>query len=204
MNSRRGLEALRCDIFRLRGRARLLDVLFGLVWLRNFRPIVTLRLIGVLCRSRWPGARFAAWPLKLLHRWFCAAAAMDLPHTLDVGPGLCITHGWGLVVSPGAAIGANCTLLHGVTIGQKDRIHANGERTIEYPVLEDECWVGPGACVLGNVRVGRGAIIGACAVVVRDVPPHSVVVGNPARVIRKDVVADVFNRVPDLSECCPD
>jgi acetyltransferase-like isoleucine patch superfamily enzyme len=51
-------------------------------------------------------------------------------------------------------------------------------------VIEDGAWIGAGAAVLDGVRIGRGAVVGANAVVTRDVPPHAVAVGVPARVIR--------------------
>jgi serine O-acetyltransferase len=62
------------------------------------------------------------------------------------------------------------------------------------PVIEDECFIGAGAKILGPVRIGTGSVIGANAVVIHDVPPHSVVVGVPARVIRKDIeIEDYFD-----------
>ena len=103
------------------------------------------------------------------------------------------------MVSNGARIGANCTLFHGVTIGRRDVISPDGERIVGYPVIEDEVWIGPGACIIGPVRVGRGAIVGAGAVVVKDVPAHAIVAGNPARVIRLDAVPDVYNRASVIS-----
>ncbi len=69
-------------------------------------------------------------------------------------------------------------------------------------VIEDGSWIGAGAAVLDGVRIGRGAVIGANAVVTRDVPPHCVAVGSPARVIREiggdarlgtDTVSDVLS-----------
>ena len=56
-------------------------------------------------------------------------------------------------------------------------------------VVEDGAWIGGGAIVLDGVRIGRNAVVGAGAVVTRDVPPYTVVVGNPARVVR-DLRAD--------------
>ncbi len=62
-------------------------------------------------------------------------------------------------------------------------------------VIEDGAWIGAGAAVLDGVRVGRGAVIGANAVVTRDVPPHCVAVGSPARVVRKlDVAVAPFGQ----------
>jgi acetyltransferase-like isoleucine patch superfamily enzyme len=59
--------------------------------------------------------------------------------------------------------------------------------------IEDGAWIGAGAAVLDGVRIGSGAVIGANAVVTHDVPPHSVAVGSPARVV-KDLRADDLRR----------
>lgn len=162
---------------------------------RNFRPILTLRLIQGLSGQGGFG-RAAALPFKLLHRLFCWMAAMDFPYQTAIGPGLAITHGWGLVVSPGARIGANCTLFHGATLGRKDDIDANGVRRSGYPVIEDEVWIGAHAIVIGAVTIGRGARVAAGAVVTKDVPSGAIVGGNPARVLREHAVPDVGNRAP--------
>jgi acetyltransferase-like isoleucine patch superfamily enzyme len=61
--------------------------------------------------------------------------------------------------------------------------------------IEDGAWIGAGACVLDGVTVGRGAVVGANAVVTRDVPPHTLVVGSPAQVV-KDFSADARARAP--------
>lgn len=135
-------------------------------------------------------------PFKMLHRVFCGVAAMDLPYETTIGPGLAITHGWGLVVSPGARIGANCTLFHGATLGRKDEIDASGLRQTGYPILEDEVWVGAHAIIVGALTIGRGARVAAGSVVTKSVPAGAIVGGNPARVLRGTAPPDVGNRAP--------
>jgi serine O-acetyltransferase len=132
------------------------------------------------------------------HLWTTRRAGMDLPVSLTVAPGLAITHGWGLVVAPGTVIGRNVTLFHGVTLGTRDRIDDAGGRTnLGVPTIDDEVWIGPGACVLGPVHVGRGARIGAGAIVITDVPAGAVVVAAPARVARLGSPPDVVNPAPE-------
>lgn len=121
----------------------------------------------------------------LLDRWYSVAygfvqlvTGISIPRSAEIGPGLRIHHFGGVVVHEKAVIGANCTLRHGVTIG--DRHHGG-----PVPVLEDDVEFGVYAQVLGGVRVGRGAKIGAMAVVLSDVPAGATAVGNPARVIER-------------------
>ena len=95
--------------------------------------------------------------------------------TAQSGPGLDIRHFQGVVVGGGASFGRGCVLYQQVTIGQS---HGG------FPNLGDDVVVYSGAKVLGSVTVGDGAVIGANAVVTRDVPPRAIVVGVPAKIIR--------------------
>ncbi|MCI3951192.1 MAG: thymidylate kinase [Burkholderiales bacterium] len=81
-------------------------------------------------------------------------------------------HPYGIVIHSKAVIGRRVTIMQQVTIGGKDPI---GENTA--PIIEDDVYVGAGARIIGNVRVGKSTIVGANAVVTRDVPPYSTVVG---------------------------
>lgn len=51
-------------------------------------------------------------------------------------------------------------------------------------IIEDNVWIGARVCILPGVTIGEGSVIGACAVVPKSVPPYSVVIGNPARVVK--------------------
>jgi serine O-acetyltransferase len=101
---------------------------------------------------------------------------ISIPKSARVGPGLRIYHFGTIIVHSDAVIGANCTLRHGVTIG--NRVDDG-----PVPVLEDDVELGAYAQVLGGVRIGRGARIGAMSVVLCDVPAGAVAVGVPARII---------------------
>jgi len=93
----------------------------------------------------------------------------------EIGPGLVILHGHGIVINNAVRIGANAVLGHNVTIGtEKGRA----------PVLGDHVYVGTGAVIIGGIRVGHRARIGANAVVNKDVPDGATAVGVPARVIK--------------------
>lgn len=187
------LSPLAADVHRRLGRSgtRALCTLFLLD--RAFRPLVMLRLFHATRGRSY--ARLANPIFAILHKGLCQLAAVDLPLTTRVAPGLAIIHGWGLVLTEGATIGRNVTLFHGVTIGQGDRIEADGTRTTGYPVLGDGVWVGPGAVIVGAVHIGAGSRILANSVLMEDVPPQSLVGGNPARIMRSDCRPDILNPI---------
>jgi len=186
-------KTVSADLIRLDGRCSLGCFIRSICLVRTFRPVFTMRLCRALNQGSWVRRKALGTVARIFHRIATNAAAMDLPWETNVGPGFCITHGWGVVISPRATIGANCTVMHGVTIGAKDNIGQNGERTTEYPVIEDEVFIGPHAVIVGGIRVGRGARIAAGTIVTNDVPSHAIVVGNPMRVIREHAEPDVMH-----------
>lgn len=192
--------ALMLDCYRATGAAGNAALLRALLTSRTFRPIATLRAWQAL-RRRGGVARLLRPFVTLGHKLFCAMAGMDLPLELQAGPGLAITHGWGLVVNDGAQLGRNVTLMHGVTLGRADAIAADGSRSIGYPVIGNDVWIGPGAVVLGSVRIGDGCRILANSVVTTDLAPASMAGGIPAKVIRSGVPRDVMRPVEDLVDC---
>ena len=100
----------------------------------------------------------------------------------DIGPGLVIGHGYGTVIWA-QRIGQDCTIHQGATVGVSLTLWtAKTELARALPTLGDGVWVAPGATILGGVRVGNAAVIAAHAVVIRDVPEHSLAVGVPASV----------------------
>jgi serine O-acetyltransferase len=101
---------------------------------------------------------------------------ISISKLVDIGPGLRIHHFGPVVVHPQVRIGANCTLRHGVTIG--NRVEGG-----PVPVVEDDVEFGAYAQAFGGIRIGRGARIGAMSVVLHDVPAGATVVGSPARVV---------------------
>lgn len=96
-----------------------------------------------------------------------------------IGKNLFIDHGTGIVIGETAEIGDNVTLYHGVTLGGTGK--DTGKR---HPTVGNNVFIGAGAHILGPIRIGDGAKIGAGAVVVRDVPAGTTVVGVPAHIVR--------------------
>lgn len=99
----------------------------------------------------------------------------------SIGENLFIDHGMGVVIGETAEIGDNVLMYHGVTLGG-----VGGDRNSKrHPTVEDDVIIGAGAKILGPITIGKGAKIGANAVVLKTVPPYATAVGIPARIIEK-------------------
>lgn len=98
-----------------------------------------------------------------------------------IGNSLFIDHGMGVVIGETAVIGDNVTLYQGVTLGGTGK-----EKGKRHPTVGDNVVIGTGAKVLGNIVIGDNSYIGANAVVIKDVPPNSTVVGVPGRITKQD------------------
>lgn len=105
-----------------------------------------------------------------------------------IGEDLFIDHGMGVVIGETARIGKNVTIFHQVTLGGIGG--AAGEK--RHPTIEDDVLIGAGAQILGDITIGRGAKIGANAVVLHDIPPYSTAVGIPAKVVNKQTPAYMY------------
>ena len=88
----------------------------------------------------------------------------------------------GVFISHGAKIGKNCVIFHHVTIGSNRLLDSKGRGT---PTIGNDCYIGAGAKVIGNVLIGNNCRIGANCVVFKDMPDNSVAVLQPPRIIKK-------------------
>lgn len=138
-----------------------------------------VRLWRLSARLHERGHRRAARAVKALV--FLVFHAV-LPPELVAGRNLILGHfGLGVVIHPNTILGDDVYLHHAVTLATD--IPPSDPRRM---VIEDRVTIGTGATLLGPIRVGRDAVVGAGAVVTRDVPPGVVVAGSPARVIAED------------------
>ncbi len=122
--------------------------------------------------------------VRFFARWLSQIArnltGVEIHPGAIIGPGFFIDHGMGVVIGETAEIGADVTLYHGVTLGG-----ASLDKGKRHPTLGDRVVVGAGAKVLGNIIIGEDSRIGANAVVVKSVPPNSVVIGVPGQVVKR-------------------
>ncbi len=119
---------------------------------------------------------------------------IDIHPAAQIAGGVFIDHGVGVVVGETAIIGTNVLIYQGVTLGGTGK--ETGKR---HPTIEDNVMISSGAKILGNITIGHDSKIGAQSVVIRDVPPHTTVVGVPGRIVRQN-----NERVSDLDQHLPD
>ena len=129
-----------------------------------------------LAHRMWHASPLLKLPARLLSQVLRAATGIEIHPGAVLGRRLFIDHGMGVVIGETAEVGEDVVLFHGTTLGGVSM--SRGKR---HPTIGDRVLIGAGAKVLGPVRVGSDARVGANAVVVKDVPPGAVAVGVPAR-----------------------
>jgi len=155
-------------------------------------PAARSRLEVLLC---YPGVhalafhrvahRFWRWgwvvPARLVSHLGRFFTGIEIHPAARIGPGVFIDHGMGVVIGETAELGENVTLYQGVTLGGTSL-----KREKRHPTLGRNVVVGAGAAILGAITIGDGSRVGGGSVVVKDVPPNSVVVGVPGKIIYRD------------------
>ena len=120
-----------------------------------------------------------------LARWISQRAArktgIEIHPGAQIGKGLFIDHGNGVIIGETAIIGDNVTLYQGVTLGGTGK--ETGKR---HPTLRDNVMVSAGAKVIGSFTIGENSKIGAGSVVLEEVPPNCTVVGVPGRIVKRE------------------
>ena len=140
----------------------------------GLHAIWSYRLAHALWTRGW---RFPARALSQLTRWL---TGVEIHPGAVIGRRFFIDHGMGVVIGETAEVGDDVMLYHGVTLGGRTR--NAGKR---HPTLGDGVAVGAGAKILGPVVIGAGSAVGANAVVTKDAPEDSILVGVPAKARRR-------------------
>ena len=106
-----------------------------------------------------------------------------LPDTCStsIGGGFYIGHHGPIVINASAVIGENCNVAQNVTIGMENRGKRKG-----CPTIGDKVWIGAGAVVVGKITIGDDVLIAPNSFVNRDVPSHSIVLGNPCKIVYRE------------------
>ena len=147
---------------------------------RLFRP-AELRYIALFRKTN--ACRFK--PLKLFYtlklKLMSNKTYIQIPARTEIGEGFYIGHSGSVVINPEAKLGKNINIATGVTIGYENRGARKGA-----PTLKGNCWVGTNSVIVGNVTIEEDVLIAPLTFVNFDVPAHSIVIGNPAKIVKKE------------------
>lgn len=175
------------DLYRYTGRITVKLFLRTLVVSPGFKYTFFLRLKkylgkkGIIMKPLY--YLIAIMLLRYSHR-----IGISIPHQVEIGPGFFIDHYGTIFINSAAKIGRNCSISQGVTIGLANRGKNKGVAT-----LGDDIYIGPGAKIVGAVKIGNNVAIGANCVVTKDIPDNTVVGGVPAKVISTDGIEGLSN-----------
>ena len=118
---------------------------------------------------------------RCVSQWSRCWTGIEIHPGAQIGRGLFIDHGAGVVIGETAVVGDNCTIYHGVTLGGTGK--GEGKR---HPTVGNDVLLGAGVKVLGPIEIGDGSRIGAGSVVLRPVPAGATAIGIPAAVVRQN------------------
>jgi len=104
----------------------------------------------------------------------------DIDPNAKLGNGVVLMHGFNIVIGADSIVGNNCKVFNGVTLGNRKGANGDGQ-----PTVGDNCLIGTGAKLLGNIIIGNNVSIGANAVVIKGLPNNCTAVGIPAKIVDK-------------------
>ena len=123
--------------------------------------------------------------LNYYYRWIFRKIkekrGLEIPYTTKIGKGLYLGHAYNITINSSVVIGEFCNIHKGVTLGQENRGIRKGT-----PVIGDDVWIGVNSTIVGNIKIGNDVLIAPNTYVNCDVPDHSIVIGNPCKIIYND------------------
>lgn len=151
-----------------------------------FRPL-EIKYISVFRKANM--CRFLPlklfYMLRLMH--LSNKTKIQIPARTSIGEGMYIGHLGRIIIHPDAKLGKNINLGTGVTIGIENRGKRKGT-----PIINDNCWIGTNSVIVGNVKIGSDVLIAPLTYVNFDVPDHSIVMGNPGKIIAKENATEYY------------
>lgn len=169
-------KVLANDLYRFNKKKGLWNIIWTALRKRGFRHI---------CYLRWYSNSKLHLLSRLLLRHSTNRTGLDL--TTAIGPGLVIHHPFNIAINGRTVIGANCTLYQGCIIGTEFRGRREGS-----PTLGDNVWVGGNAVIVGDIHIGNDVLIAPLSFVNFDVPDHSIVIGNPGKIIPRENATEKY------------
>lgn len=176
MRFRDVIGLIESDLSRYTGKVSITLALRNLMFNPGFKYSFWMRLCAYLSQQTFfKYSIYYVSAIMLAH--YRDKYGIDIPFTTQIGRGFYIGHSGGIVVGV-ESIGKNFSISQGVTIGQTNRGYRKGR-----PTIGNNVYVGPGAILIGKIKIGDNVAVGANSVVTEDIPENAVVVGVPGKVI---------------------
>lgn len=162
-------------------KVRLIDRLFNVLFNTSFQIITLYRLANFSYKHKIPVI------VAMIRWWQHVIYSCEISYSSKIGKNIKLPHPLGIVIGSGVIIKDNVTIFQQVTLGGK-----GGKNELNYPIIENGVIIYSGAKILGGITIGQNSIIGSNSVVISDIPPNSLAVGVPARIIdQKSMSADI-------------
>lgn len=146
---------------------------------RALRPL-ELQYIDILRKRQNAHGLMSKWYTYRLRK-LSIITQIQIPSSVEIGDGFYIGHTGRIIINAGVKIGKNVNIATGVTIGQENRGDRQG-----IPTIGNQVWIGTNSVIVGGITIGDDVMIAPLTFVNFDVPEHSIVVGNPAKIISKN------------------
>lgn len=174
-------KIVRTDLFRHDSLTGVRGFIKG--WFRpGFRYTFIMRMIWKHKKYSVPGIFFRLLKWRYRYKY-----GFEISSEASIGEGFYLTTHCGPVVIGPVKIGKNCNIGHSVTIG---RAYKNGK--VGRPTIKDYVWIGAGAVLVGDIKIGPNVLIAPNAFVNFDVPANSLVIGNPGKIIKQENPTDKY------------
>lgn len=168
-------NVIKCDLYRYLNREYSLSAFCRGLLISGFRYTYFLRKASMQRKGS------LSWIFyRVILRHYSSKYGFQIPFNTRIGKGLYIGHSGTVIISENAVLGINCNISPGVTIGQTNRGHKAGS-----PLIGDYVWMGTNAVIVGDIHIGNDVLIAPGAFVNFDVPDHSIVIGNPGKIISR-------------------
>lgn len=124
---------------------------------------------------------------SFLYRFFSFLYKIEIPLSTKIDSGLYIGHPYCITINKNVTIGKNCNIHKGVTIGQENRGIKKG-----CPRIGNNVWIGINSTIVGKIEIGNDVLIAPNSYVNINIPSHSIVIGNPCKIIKRDNATEYY------------
>lgn len=148
---------------------------------KNYRVVLIFRILNHYHKRKYFSILLS--PLSVYYRLMTNKYCIDLPEATTIGPGFRLNHGYGIVVNKRCIIGSNVYIGHNVTIG------SNSPQ--KFPRIGNNVTIFPGSIIIGDVTIGDNVIVGAGSLVIKSIPPNTIVGAHPCKILKTNTNIDI-------------